>query len=49
VHQEHTSTGKHVNREVPFPKWVPSEVKKQAKLLGEEEALLALELIERLR
>ena len=48
VHQEHTSTGKHVNREVPFPKWVPSEVKKQAKLLGEEEALLTLGLVERL-
>jgi hypothetical protein len=48
VHQEHTSAGKHVNREVPFPKWVPSEVKKQAKLLGEEEALLALELVEHL-
>ena len=44
VHQEHTSTGKHVNREVPFPKWVPAEVKKAAKLIGEEEALLALGL-----
>jgi hypothetical protein len=39
VHQEHTSSGKHVNREVPFPRWVPAEVKKQAGKIGEDEAL----------
>jgi len=42
VREAHTPSGKHVSREVPFPKWVPSEVKKQAKGIGEQEALMAL-------
>jgi hypothetical protein len=42
VKQEHTSGGRHVNKEVPFPNWVPPKVIKQAKSLGEEEALAAL-------
>lgn len=44
VHQEHTTSGKHVNREVPFPRWVPAEVKKQARRIGEEEAVQSLGL-----
>ena len=39
VHEEHTASGRHVTREVPFPKWVPSEVAKKAKLMSEQEAL----------
>jgi hypothetical protein len=42
VRQEHTASGRHVNREVPFPKWVPLEVRERAKVISEEEALRAL-------
>jgi hypothetical protein len=40
--QEHTESGYHVARNVAFPKWVPAEVTKQAKLLSEQEAVHAL-------
>jgi hypothetical protein len=42
VHEEHSASGRHITREIPFPKWVPAEVMKQAKSLSEEEALAAL-------
>jgi hypothetical protein len=42
VKQEHTTSGRHVNKEVPFPRWVPAEVIKQAKSLSEEEAVAAI-------
>jgi hypothetical protein len=42
VREEHTPSGQHVSREVPFPKWVPAEVKKETKRIGEREALIAL-------
>ena len=42
VSQEHTAAGRHVNREIAFPKWVPRDVKEQAGKLDEEEALGAL-------
>jgi hypothetical protein len=42
VHEEHTSSGRHITREVPFPKWVPPRVVEQAKSLSEKEALKAL-------
>lgn len=42
VREEHTASGRHVTKEVPFPKWVPDEVKKQAKTITEEDALIAL-------
>src|SRR2546425_12431966 len=42
VHEEHTASGRHVTREVPFPKWVPAEVGEQAKRMSEKEALDAL-------
>ena len=40
---EHTSTGAHRSRRVPFPGWVPSEVKAQAARLSvaEAEAILS--------
>jgi len=42
VSQEHTPAGHHVSREIPFPKWVPTEVREQASNLGEQEAFDAL-------
>lgn len=42
VSQEHTASGRHVNKEVPFPRWVPAQVLKQAKTMSEEEAIAAL-------
>jgi hypothetical protein len=39
VREEHTASGRHVTREVPFPKWVPPGVAKSAKSMSEEEAL----------
>src|SRR3977135_2572067 len=33
---EHPPSGHHVSRAVPFPKWVPTEVKEQAKGIGEQ-------------
>ena len=42
IHEEHTASGRHVTREVPFPQWVPPEVVDQAKAMSEKEALAAL-------
>ena len=42
VHQEHTPSGHHVSRELPFPKWVPPEVIEAAQRLSEQEACSAL-------
>lgn len=42
VIQEHTPSGRHVNREVAFPKWAPSAAAAKARELSEEEALRAL-------
>lgn len=42
VRQEHTASGRHVNKEVAFPRWVPVEVMKQASSISEEEAIAAL-------
>lgn len=42
VKQEHTASGRHVNKETPFPGWVPPEVMKQSKGLSEQEAIAAL-------
>jgi hypothetical protein len=41
VHEEHTESGRHAHRDVPFPKWVPADVAKEAKALDEEEAVEA--------
>jgi hypothetical protein len=38
VTQEHTPTGRHVNRAVPYPEWVPPEIFPEAKLLSEQQA-----------
>ena len=42
VREEHTASGRHIAREIPFPKWVPPEVREMAKGLSEKEALNAL-------
>jgi len=42
VHEEHTTSGRHVTRETAFPKWVPPEVLESAKGLSEQEALDSL-------
>jgi hypothetical protein len=42
VREEHTPSGRHASREVPFPKWVPADVREQAKSIGEQDALIAL-------
>ena len=42
VREEHTPSGRHASRVVPFPQWVPAEVMAQAKALDEEQALATL-------
>ena len=39
VREEHTPSGRHISREVPFPQWVPPDVLELAKTTGENEAL----------
>jgi len=42
IHQEHTASGKHVNRLVAFPEWVPGSVRREAAQMSEEAAVQAL-------
>ena len=42
VREEHTPSGQHVSREVPFPQWVPPDVAAHAKAIGEQEAIAVL-------
>ncbi|HUP98315.1 MAG TPA: hypothetical protein VM073_10245 [Usitatibacter sp.] len=42
VHEEHTPSGRHAHRIVPFPQWVPPDIAKQARAMDEEEAWAAL-------
>ncbi len=42
VFEEHTSSGKHVTKGVPFPQWVPASVTEEAEQLDESKALFAL-------
>ncbi len=42
VREEHTPSGRHVSHQIPFPQWVPPEVKEQAKTISEQEALAVL-------
>jgi len=39
VHEVHTSSGRHVTKEVAFPAWVPSNVRAAARSLSAEAAL----------
>jgi len=38
IHQEHTPSGKHVNRLVEFPAWVPESVLAASRRMSDEEA-----------
>jgi hypothetical protein len=38
IHQEHTANGKHANRLVAFPDWVPQGVRSEAGQMSDEEA-----------
>ena len=38
VRQEHTASGRHVNRETAFPKWVPQEILEASQALSEKHA-----------
>lgn len=42
VHEEHTPSGRHVVREIPYPEWVPAETAVLARKLTEPKALRAL-------
>jgi len=42
VHEEHTASGRHVSHSVPFPKWVPEGVMREAGALSEQEAVAVL-------
>jgi hypothetical protein len=42
VQEEHTPSGQHVSREIPFPKWVPEQVLEEAQRLTEEQARAAI-------
>ena len=39
VLQEHTAAGKHKNRIIPFPHWVPADILAKAQKLAEQDAL----------
>lgn len=39
VRDEHTPSGRHINRVVPFPQWVPPDVAVEANSIDEQEAL----------
>jgi hypothetical protein len=38
VRQEHTTTGRHVNHVIEYPKWVPPEILEEARALSAQEA-----------
>jgi|SRR5215469_5868009 len=40
--EEHSRSGAHVIRTIPFPRWVPPDVRRAANSLSEEEACLEL-------
>jgi hypothetical protein len=42
LREEHLPSGRHATTEVPFPAWVPADVRAQALLLDEEQAMAAL-------
>lgn len=42
LREEHSSSGVHVIREIPFPSWVPTDIRRAGRKLPEEEARLQL-------
>lgn len=47
VRESHTSSGRHVTTEVPFPDWVPSSVRAAARSLSEDAALAQFAVVVR--
>ena len=45
VSESHTSSGRHVIKQVPFPEWVPADVRAAAKRLSEEAAVAELDKV----
>lgn len=41
--EEHTAGGRHVARSIPFPRWVPASVLREAEALSEGQALAVIE------
>src|SRR6185312_15265006 len=39
VRDEHTPSGRHISRVVPFPRWVPPDVAAEARSIDEQQAL----------
>ncbi len=42
LHEIHTASGRHVTKELAFPKWVPGDISAEAARLSEEDAVLLL-------
>jgi len=42
VHEVHTASGRHIAKEVAFPRWVPEQVSREASRLSEDEAVRRL-------
>jgi hypothetical protein len=42
VQEVHTASGRHVTKEVAFPKWVPPEIAAESSRLSEADAVLQL-------
>jgi len=42
VREEHTSSGRHITHEIPFPQWAPTSVRAEAKAISESAALTNL-------
>jgi hypothetical protein len=42
IHEEHTKSGRHVNRTVAFPDWAGPDIRAKAARLAEQDALAAL-------
>lgn len=39
IHEEHTPSGRHVTKTIPFPRWVPPQIRTKGAALDEHEAL----------
>ena len=42
IHEKHTPSGAHKIYAIPFPRWVPPDIRRAAEKLSEEQALLQL-------
>ncbi|HEY7161925.1 MAG TPA: hypothetical protein VH815_11735 [Acidobacteriota bacterium] len=40
ISERHTSSGKHVSEEIPWPKWLPPDVNEKAQVLTRERAIV---------